>query len=421
LTIFVGARPIVGIIEEHLQELAWLLELRGPALRSMDYRPRDVRLLDERVVAHLDALVLVGRDAEPLLVDALENADDAMVAAAAALALVQAEDAQIDPQPVLKRILEAPPDVARAIGAALPFARPGPALAAFEAASHRGRARVAAVAMRALASTGSVPAFVHLSDLVFAKDPVAKEAAWAAVAALSWGGRPAPSGDWDEGMLSDCRGPDGPVRDAALVAAVMTRQPFLLPLTIEKAMTGSRADLPVLALGAALAGPGEIPALVFALDRKELSLARFDIAAIAGAPQLVDPLIAAMSSTDPGIALAASAAFHRITGITVAADGVVRMPSDWRDEPEEVDEDLLEDMPRPSADSARTQWDAARGKLSSAPRLRLGLPQSDADLGVGQRADLDMSTNWHNLLRASYQGADTTGYQDFWHTLLPFG
>ena len=107
------ARPIVwDIYEEHLDEAAWLWNLWEGALDSPLYALRDVEIgPEERLRAHLDGLVLGGRRvAEKLLLPAIVEEDPCRVAAAA-WALVQAEDA--DHQDV----------VFGALGAAAPPAR----------------------------------------------------------------------------------------------------------------------------------------------------------------------------------------------------------------------------------------------------------------------------------------------------------
>src|SRR6186713_3314527 len=88
-------RPILwDIYEEHLDEAAFLLTQWEDAMKSAVYALPDVIVgPEERLAAHLDALVVGGKPvAEKLLFPALEG-DDAGKIFAASWALLHAEDA----------------------------------------------------------------------------------------------------------------------------------------------------------------------------------------------------------------------------------------------------------------------------------------------------------------------------------------
>ncbi len=109
------------IYEEHLNEAAWLWGEWESSLDSPVYAIADVAVgPEERLLAHLDGLVLGGaRVAEKLLVPALAAEDPGLVAAAA-WALVQAEDA--DHQDKVIETLVAVGPAATAVGRALQLA-----------------------------------------------------------------------------------------------------------------------------------------------------------------------------------------------------------------------------------------------------------------------------------------------------------
>jgi uncharacterized protein (TIGR02270 family) len=112
-------RPILwDIYEEHLDESAWLWGEWESSLDSALYAITDVAIgPEERLLAHLDGLVLGGKPvAEKLLVPALAS-DDPGLAAAASWALLQAEDA--DHQDKVIEALAAGVPGAPAIGRAL--------------------------------------------------------------------------------------------------------------------------------------------------------------------------------------------------------------------------------------------------------------------------------------------------------------
>lgn len=109
------------IYEEHLDEAAWLWGEWESSLDSPVYAIADVAIgPEERLLAHLDGLVLGGaRVADKLLVPALAGEEPGMVAAAA-WALLQAEDA--DHQDKVIEALVAGGPAANAIGRALRLA-----------------------------------------------------------------------------------------------------------------------------------------------------------------------------------------------------------------------------------------------------------------------------------------------------------
>ena len=113
-------RPVLwDIYEEHLNEAAWLWGNWQESLDSAVYALGDVVVgPEERLLAHLDGLVLGGQPvARKLLLPALVG-DDLGGVAAAAWALVQAEDADHQ-DAVIEAMASAEPPAQAAIGRAL--------------------------------------------------------------------------------------------------------------------------------------------------------------------------------------------------------------------------------------------------------------------------------------------------------------
>jgi hypothetical protein len=81
------ATYIPDILEEHVEELAFLWGQRQTALRDPDYTIREFGHLEERITAHRDGVLAVGDHALPLLEDGLAQ-DDALLVFAAAYPLL---------------------------------------------------------------------------------------------------------------------------------------------------------------------------------------------------------------------------------------------------------------------------------------------------------------------------------------------
>src|SRR5437667_460911 len=96
---------IPDILEEHVEELAFLWEQRQAAVRDPRFTIREFAYLEERIRAHLHGVLAVGEVALPLLEDTL-SADDPPTVFAAAYAPLDAKTyaaAMRDDDPVVRR------------------------------------------------------------------------------------------------------------------------------------------------------------------------------------------------------------------------------------------------------------------------------------------------------------------------------
>ncbi len=84
-----GPSIIPEVVEKHLQELCFLWEQRQEALMSQDWILSDVELWEQRMGAHLDALVIAGPEIIPLLKEKLAENDSAITFAGAFVLLSQ--------------------------------------------------------------------------------------------------------------------------------------------------------------------------------------------------------------------------------------------------------------------------------------------------------------------------------------------
>lgn len=84
-----ASQPIIpAIVQNHLEEFQFLCGHYQQALRSPDYRRRDLDPLEKRIAAHLDGIVVAGEAAVPILEAGLA-AEEPQVAFAVAYVLLR--------------------------------------------------------------------------------------------------------------------------------------------------------------------------------------------------------------------------------------------------------------------------------------------------------------------------------------------
>jgi hypothetical protein len=417
-----AAQPITALYQTHLDEIQSFLCRRPQALRSEKYSPRSVRLFDARLEAHIDALVVAGASAVPYVLDTLDL-DTEFAAAAAGLVLARAEERGIDLRPLFEKVPDAAPDVLAGLRTALVFSpRTRTRANLMELLAH-GDARTGAFVIDVLAAHDEAVETSTLAELTLQPDPVVRMTVWNAVAGLTWGGKICEPlrklWGWQKPLEAALEDADPAMQSAALTASVMARQPYLLPWLRAKAASATRADLPALDLFAALSEAGDLPAFLGILERKALGLQRFALVGCCGHPGLVEPLLAHMASADAAESVAAALAFHLMTGLEVPADGLVKLPSDWLDEPEDADAEGTEDVPHPDAATARQRWNEIRGQFKNALRLYRGVDIGAPGSAAPTVMAFDMLAYGHAFLRASFRGEGTTQFLDFWRRLQP--
>jgi hypothetical protein len=416
-----AAQPITALYQTHLDEIQSFLCRRPQALRSEKYSLRSVRLFDARLEAHIDALVVAGASAVPYVLDTLDL-DTEFAAAAAGLVLARAEERGIDLRPLFDKVPDASPDVLAGLRTGLVFSPLSRTRAPLMELLTHGDARTGAFVIDVLAAHDEAVETATLAELTLQPDPVVRMAVWNAVAGLAWGGKSCEPlrklWGWQKPLEAALEDADPAMQSAALTASVMTRQPSFLPWLRARAAAATRADLPALDLFAALSEAGDLPAFLGILERKALGLQRFALAGRCGHPGLVEPLLAHMAAADAAESVAAALAFQVMTGIEVPADGLVKLPSDWLDEPEDADPEGI-DVPHPDTATARQRWNEIRGQFGNALRLYRGVDIGAPGLAAPAVMAFDMHAYGHAFLRASFRGEGTTQFLDFWRRLQP--
>lgn len=167
---------------------------------------------------------------------------------------------------------------------------------------------------------------------------------------------------------------DPAVRREALLAAVWTRQPWVLE-HCRKVAAKPSPDYwaPVLFL-AVLGKPQDLPRILAVGRTAELGPQRFEVLAACGHPAVVDLLLQAIASDDAESAAAATTAYQKITGVDLA-------------DPEQI----------------RTHWKQFKPTIAQWTRCCRGFDLSE---GASDEvlAQLDMQSRWEAICRQQYTG-----------------
>src|SRR6266511_2025661 len=238
---------IPDILEEHIEELAFLWGQRQSAVRDPRYTMRELTHLEERIAAHLQGILAVGDVALPLLEDALAGEDPAMVFAAA-YALLYAKNETATAR-VRDSFAHAQGEVLAALQDALSQAPLNPGVAPFRELFHGGPAPVGAAAGTILAFHSALePTIAQVERLLRDEDAVVRQSGWRLVGYL---GVPLEAKTYGAAMRDE----DPAVRRAALYAGAWCGQPGVLAVCRKLATQPRPEDRDALDLLAILGGP----------------------------------------------------------------------------------------------------------------------------------------------------------------------
>jgi uncharacterized protein (TIGR02270 family) len=367
---------MLDILEEHLEEVSWLYDVRAGLLRSYHVTLADLAEWDERWAAHVDGLVVGGDAALPLLEQGLAAGDEGAVCAAAAALACRAGAAG------RRRIEASLEDPGRAAGGAVLL---GLGLAPDEAheAWLGDWIRAASPALRAAAlevmrfrGLAASPETLRPLFRAAEQPPEVIRAALALVADLKVAGCNA----CVEAAMTH---PDAGVRSAAAEAAVRiglrgARETWRSAVR-GAARSAAPDDLEKLGLFGA---PEDLPVLTAAVQDRQRAAAALRGLAWLGHPGAADPLIAAM--TDGATGRLAAHAFSILFGPDVEKDGLVAAPVP-APEDETLESDPFEGLPAPDPAAVARWWKANGARFLRGTRWRGGRPFEPASAAVTLR------------------------------------
>lgn len=369
-------RTAWAVVEEHLEEAAFLWEMRQRCLNAPSYSLEDVRQGPEaRLLAHLDALVVGGATVServllPLLQD--EEAPPAAVAAAA-LALLQAgEPAQLDA--CVGALVASGAGQREALVRALSlFGHPELPRRLFAAVNGNPRPAALAALLRVLAGyraelgprlaewlQSSLPEVVLAALELVARSPSPKYLPYceALLGSEHWA-----------------------VRDAALQAALLCGSTLAWQRCVERAARALAEDALCLSLVGLLGRGHEQELLLRALRRGDHSEGVLWGCCFAGRRGHVDAAVEYLQHPNPGVAKCAGEVLTAVAGYQPAEGGIIEEePADPPAfEAEDLDADLVptaaELLPRLKPEAACAWWAKERRRFAVEGRYTGGRSQ----------------------------------------------
>lgn len=389
------ATYIHDIADEHVEELGFLWGQRRAALRSSGYTIRALADLEERIAAHLQGVLAVGDHALPLLEDTLAQ-DDPLAVFAAAFALLHSDSVAARSR-VLEAFMQAQGERLGGLRDALCHAPLHDAAPQLDALSRSSAAPVAIAAGEALAFHGTLQASREdVQRFLRHDDAMVREHAWHLVGYLGASVDP-------KQYAAAMREQAGPARAAALHAGAWCREPGILAACRKLASDAPEASPDALALLAVLGVPQDLDRFRALGRSRELGPSRFRLLGAFGQPALMDTILAGVADPDPATAVAAAAAFTKMTGEGVDSDRRATLAPENGAEPDEFETEFRDEVTLPDPELARRVWERVKPWVR-AGRLCCGVDVS-AQLTPEAFAALDMESRWEVCLRARYSGA----------------
>lgn len=360
--------PLWDVVEEHLDEAEFLWGVWEHSLLAPNYTLDEVAEgPEERLLAHLDGLVVGGPlVAQRLLLPALGDSEPGRASAAALALLASPEGGPAAVLAALRELPDARPALARAL-ARCPHVRADLA-ALLDDADIDLVAAAADVLVFQRAPIGPV-----LKTLLAADDP--------AVRALGLRALPGePQHDpQHRALLAALTDDEVEVVDAAIEACCVLGLPHGYARIRQRLAAGDPSCGGVLRLLALGGDPSDHAALRAALALPALRRAALASLALVGAPEDVEATLPWLE--DPATARLAGEVFTVVTGVDLEDAELTRAPP----EDEALDHTPEDDLPLPEPLALLRAWSQRRGQLPAGVRHLGGAPRSLAAVLAGLR------------------------------------
>ncbi|HXC36697.1 MAG TPA: hypothetical protein VNV43_12530 [Candidatus Acidoferrales bacterium] len=386
---------IPDLFETHFEELAFLWSQRRSALVSRRYSRNAFRDLEERVEAHVAGLLHSGEHIVPATKDGL-SADDAAVAFASAYTLLRLKS-PTTAYIVMEVFREAQEEQLDGIRQALCHGPIELVLEDLRQAAATASPTIAVAAIEALHFHSKLgPEAKHLEQFLSDENPEVREAAWRINGRIGF----VQSQTQFEVALADN---DLRVRRETLFSAGWTQQRWLPGYCRLLAANPTKENEDALMLLAILGKPNDLQCIQDLGRVTMLGPKRFQILGAFGHPGVIDGLIRELGNSDLRSAVAAGAAFTKITGCDVESDKRVQLPPEDGHEPDEFEKEFLDEAKLSDAQRALAHWQKVKDSFAKGTRWCRGFDLSQlAKPEVLNQ--LDMESRWGACLRGKFEG-----------------
>jgi len=382
---------IRDIAEEHYEELQFLWSQRRNALYSAAYTMREMGMLEERIEAHTQGLLVLGEDLLDFLEPGLAGKDELAAFASAFVLLRLGTPAAIER--VSDAFRSAEGKRLAGLRDALANGPAQPLFSMLHAQFTSAEPPIAVAAGEALAFHRALNILPEqLVPLLRDKRAAVRQGAWRIVV-LSGMSLPAPL--YEAGLRDD----EPSVQRAASVAAAWNGYAGWLPFCRNLAAQPTPEGVDAIAMLAAVLPPQEYQAVTTLASTSAFGPRRHRIAAAFGHPVMVEYLLKEMESEDPAAAAGAAAAFGRMLGVAVESGRRATIPPPSGAAPDDFDAEFLEEVRLPDLPRARREWEQLRPKVANASRVARGI---DVSAGLTREifGQLDMESRHELCLRA---------------------
>ena len=355
---------IPDIVIEHYEEVEFIWGQRQSALDDPAYSMRELVDLQERIEAHVQGLLVGGERVIPFVVEGL-SADDPSLAFAAGYPLLRLN--QPDPA---RLVLDA---FDRARGGRLDGLRQ--ALCHGPVSSTLRRVRTAARSAEPLVASAAleVLAFQSPSDcqadllvhFLRHETPEMRRGGWRVAELLK---NPVVPHLYQKALEDD----DPRVRREAHWAAAWAQQTWILDRCRTLAKSPNPESLDALRILAILGGPDDLSTICDPCWSEQIGASWFKILGSFGHPEAIADLIQGMENPNPRLAVAAGAAFTKITGCDVVSQTRVQLPPEDGHQPDEFEKEFLDEAFLPDPSKARDLWKKVKGMYPEGLRFYRG-------------------------------------------------
>jgi uncharacterized protein (TIGR02270 family) len=384
---------ISDLLQLHYKQLQFLWGERQSALRSSRYTMREFSALEQRIEGHVEGLLAAGIDLLSVVEEGLTS-DDPATSFAAAYALLRLEN-ETATLAVIQAFSGAHGKQMHGLRQALSLARMEQILPSLPFLFFSSATPTVAAAADVLACHGALPPpGLTIETLLEDEDPGVRETGWRVVA--------------NAGLTLDpklyataMRDDSAAVRRAGLWAAAWTAVPGALLMARQLAERPTPENLYALELLAVLGTPDDVQRMIAIAKVKDLGPARFKLVGAFGHPGLIELLLAELTNPDPEVAVAAGAAFSRMTGQDLDSKERTKLPPATGEQPDEFEAEYVVEITLPNPEMARTHWDKVKPQFVRTTRLCKGM---DISRGAPPEAlaKLDMESRWELFLRSKF-------------------